>query len=200
MTPRTNFRDKAPVYMRKLMSDFPLAKEGAAAIMGNAGHESLGLTILQEIKPLAKGSRGGWGWFQWTGPRRRAFENYCKLQGLDPASDEANYGFLVFELRTTEKKAVDAVRNAKTLKDKVEAFEIAFERAGIKHYERRLEWAELALQAFNETVPPIPDVEKPVPPAVEPLPKPAAKGLAAAIIAALIAAGAVIYQWITKGN
>src|SRR5690606_17673173 len=80
------FRAKAPGIMAKLLRDFPIAPEDAAAILGNLGHESLGFTAMQEFRPVVAGSRGGWGWAQWTGPRRRAFEAYCARTGKDPAS------------------------------------------------------------------------------------------------------------------
>jgi hypothetical protein len=143
------FREKAPVYMRKLMKDFDFSVEDAAAIMGNLGHESNGLMTLQERDPRG-GGRGGYGWAQWTGERRRAYEAYCVRNGKDPASDEANYGWLFNELKTTESKAVGLTKHAVGLKDKVEQFELAFERAGVKHYDRRLKWAETALDAYND--------------------------------------------------
>src|SRR5690606_15608355 len=105
------FRAKAPGVMQLLMSDFGLNDQSAAAIVGNLGHESNGFATLQEIKPVVKGSRGGWGWAQWTGPRRKEFEAYCKRNSLDPASDKANYGFLFVELTSTEAKALPAVND-----------------------------------------------------------------------------------------
>jgi hypothetical protein len=143
------FRQKAPEYMRRLMADFGFSLEDAAAVMGNAGHESGGLTQFQEVNPLVPGSRGGFGWFQWTGPRRRAFEAYCESNNLDPKSDRANYGWLVVELRGPEKDAVRSTKNAKTLDAKVIAFERSFERAGVKHYASRIKWANRALDAYR---------------------------------------------------
>ena len=58
-TTEQHFRSVAPTYMRLLLTDFPeLGPEDAAAIFGNAGHESKGLTDDQEDKPVVKGSRG----------------------------------------------------------------------------------------------------------------------------------------------
>jgi hypothetical protein len=153
------FRKKAPVIMRKLMQDFGLDDVGAAAIVGNLGHESAGFRFLQEIKPLIPGSRGGYGWAQWTAERRVAFERYCKVRGLPPESDEANYGFLCYELRNTEKGALPAVREATTLRGKVVGFELGFERASPKHkgYDSRMKYAEIALAEYRK---------KPVPAAV----------------------------------
>lgn len=145
----TLFRRTAPRYMRQFMADFAATKLDAAAVFGNAGHESAGFTALQEIKPTVAGSRGGWGWFQWTGPRRRAFEAYCKRNGKDPASHDANYAWLFVELKGDERRAIPALKAAKTLDDKVVAFERAFERAGIKHYDSRKRWARVALEAYD---------------------------------------------------
>lgn len=145
--PITTFVEKAPTFMGLLMKDFGFSVEDAAAIMGNAGHESGGLTLFQEIKPTS--GRGGWGWFQWTGPRRDAFEAYCKRNDLDPKSDKANYGWLWNELKGSESRAVGATKAAVGLRGKVIAFEKAFERAGVKHYDSRLTWAERALDAYQ---------------------------------------------------
>jgi hypothetical protein len=200
--------------MRRLIGDFNISILDAAAIAGNAGHESLGFTKLQEMKPVVAGSRGGYGWFQWTGPRRRDYEGWCRTKGLDPASDEANYGFLVHELRTTEKRAIPATMSAKNLRDKVIAFEMAFERAGVKHYDSRVRWAEIALEAHGldgakpgATAPapdatPAPSPEpKPTPsPAPAPLPGEKAKGnIAAIVIGALGALIAAFAAWIIGG-
>lgn len=143
------FRADAPKAMLTLMAEFQFTRDDAAAIMGNAGHESLGFSTLQEIKPTVAGSRGGWGWFQWTGPRRRAFESWAAGRKLDPAGYAANLGFLLTELRGAEKAAVKATKSAKGLQAKVEAFERSFERAGVKHYPSRLKWAQIALEAYE---------------------------------------------------
>lgn len=194
------FTEKAPRIMRDLMRDFPISKEDAAAIVGNLGHESGGFAKLQEIAPTVKGSRGGYGWAQWTGPRRRAFEAWCKKEGLSPASDAANYGYLVVELRGDEKAAVPAVKKAVGLRAKVIAFEAAFERAGVKHYDSRVKYAQQALTAYAifdskladppkpSPIPPPPDIEPPPP--REPVPtqnKDLAIGAGAVVVAATAA-------------
>lgn len=143
------FRAKAPLAMRRIMRELGVNKYRAAAIMGNAGHESAGLTVMQERRPTVPGARGGYGWFQWTGPRRRAFEGWCEARGLKPSSDEANIGFLIFELKGPEAVALAKLRAASTFDDMVVAFEQGYERAGIKHYDSRKAWAVRALEAFD---------------------------------------------------
>lgn len=162
MSAEQTFRAKAPGIVLMLLGDFPLDPADGFAIVGNAGHESAGFTILQEIKPTVKGSKGGWGWFQWTGSRRRAFEAYCKRNKLDPASDKANYAWLFIELKGDERKAIGAVRAAANRDAKVVAFEAAYERAGVKHYDSRRYWASIAADAYVKAGPhpsptPLPD-------------------------------------------
>lgn len=170
--------------MELLMRDFDMDPASAAAILGNLGHESGGLTAFQEYNPTVKGSRGGFGWAQWTGPRRRQFEAYVKRNNLEPKSDRANYGFLFVELSGPEAKAIPAVKKDGTLSAKTKAFELAFERAGVKHYKSRSIWADRALTAWHEAKKPIilpewvrgdalppPDVPKPTPDTITPQPQ-----------------------------
>jgi hypothetical protein len=140
--------------MRDLMRDFaPLSATQAAGIVGNGGGESGGFTIAQEggIKP----PKGGWGGFQWTGPRRRAYEAYIKAHGGDPTSprDALNYdfmyGMLKTELKGPEKATIPAMRTCKTVADATKMFMVKFERPGIPHYEGRVSWSQMALDAYN---------------------------------------------------
>lgn len=156
-------RQKAPSIMAQLQRDFHIDIEDAAAIAGNLGYESACFTQLQEIKPAVKGSKGGYGWAQWTGPRRREYEAYCKRNGLNPASDKANYAWLFLELKGPERRAIDAVHAAKGLEAKVEAFERAYERAGVKNYQQRNRWAREALDAYYATGPLVMPSPAPVP-------------------------------------
>ena len=132
--------------MQDLQRDFDLSVNQAAAMVGNLMHESGGFESLQEIKPLIPGSRGGYGYAQWTGPRRRTFEKYAKQNGLDPSSYEANYGFLVHELRNDPyessrfRKFQRDYRNADT-DTAAKAFSDAYLRPGIEHLASRQKYA-----------------------------------------------------------
>lgn len=191
------FRAKAPVLMTELIADFHITPEDAAAIAGNLGHECLGFTKLQEISPTVKGSRGGYGWAQWTGPRRKAYEAYCKRNGKDPASDGANYAYLFVELKGMEGSeggAIDKLVMAEGLQAKVIAFEKAYLRAGVKHYPSRLKYAQWALDAYRalgprvQPVPDVPATPTPPEPSLPPTGQPAGKGGVFALIAAVFAA------------
>ena len=143
----TLFKQKAPEIMRRLIDDFDLENVHAAGILGNIGHECAGFHHLHEVGQPE--NKGGYGWGQWTGPRRKEFFAWCQKKGLDRESDEANYGFLKHELETSEKNAIAAVLKTSELEEAVEAFERNYERAGVKHYESRKKWARIALSAFK---------------------------------------------------
>lgn len=134
--------------MADLMRDFGLTRAQAAGIVGNLDHESGGFRTLQEINPTVRGSRGGYGYAQWTGPRRRAFEKWARANGLDMRSYEANYGFLKYELTSTsEKRAIAKIRRTTNPTDAAIVFEDSFLRAGIPHLSSRIKraqkWAEV---------------------------------------------------------
>jgi hypothetical protein len=143
------FSDWAPVFMKRLMRDFALSADDAAAIIGNAGHESGGFQSLQEKKPLVPGSRGGYGIMQWTGPRRKAFEAYCARNGLNPADMNANYKFLFVELQGPEGRVLGKLRAAQGLDAKVAVFSEGFLRPGIPHMASRRVWAARAITAYR---------------------------------------------------
>lgn len=143
------FRAKAPGIMNKLMADVGWDAESAASDLGNLGQECGGFTLLQEQKPTVAGSQGGFGWYQWTGPRRRAYFAWCKRTALKPEGDAANYGFHIVELKGEYKDVTAKVALAKGLANKVKAFERGYERAGKPNYPGRLQWAKIALDAWN---------------------------------------------------
>lgn len=145
----TFFNKWAVVFIKNLIRDFNLDEDSAIAIIGNAGHESGGFKSLQEVKPLISGSRGGYGIMQWTGPRRREYEAYCKRNKLNPADMDTNYKFLFVELKGPEGRVLSKLKAAKTLDDKVEIFSEGFLRPGIPHMESRQIWAKRAKAAFK---------------------------------------------------
>lgn len=187
------------------MDDLDVGVLDASAVFGNGGHESGGFKSLQEINPTVKGSAGGYGWFQWTGPRRRNFMAFCKENSLKPADDEANYLFLVHELKTSEKAALKALAKAKTLDTKVVAFELAFERAGIKHYDSRKSWALKALHAYEAITPvvnvpveakkPVQSEEPVVVPNAPEVKKNDSTALQKIVLALLVAGAAAFGKW-----
>lgn len=147
----TKFQELAPAIMGRLMDDFDLTHEDASAVVGNLAHECDGFDTLQEVKPLVAGSRGGYGWAQWTGPRRRAYEAWCKRKGYKGDEFEANYSFLFRELIGSEGRALPAVKRAVGLAEKTEVFMETFLRPGIPHLQSRIYYAKKALAMQPET-------------------------------------------------
>lgn len=156
-----DFFNKHVVWMMdRAISDFDIGIEDAAAIFGNAGHESGGFKSLQEKKPLVPGSRGGYGIMQWTGPRRRQYEAYCKRNNLDPADMESNYKFLFVELQGPEGKIIPKLRQTVGLDKKTEVFMKGFLRPGIPHLDSRKIWASRALAAYRAAQTQVPEAPK----------------------------------------
>jgi hypothetical protein len=142
----------APRIMKDLIPAFDLSTEQAAAILGNIGHECNGFKSMQELKPVS--GKGGFGWCQWTGSRRRKFFAFCAAKNLPTDSYAGNLEFLKSDLRGETRDAPNAIRDIKnppgqSLRSMVERFELAFERAGVKSYPQREDFARKALAAFK---------------------------------------------------
>jgi hypothetical protein len=144
------FSQKAAPVIAQLIRDIPQwGRMDAAACLGNLGAES-GLEAIQEAHPVS--GRGGFGWAQWTGPRRVAFENWCNSHAYSQTSDIANYSFLLQELRTTYAAVVRDVAAAPDLLTKTAAFEHYYEGAGIVRMQARDSFAAVALQSYNASL------------------------------------------------
>ncbi len=150
-----DFEHRGGWVAKSLMIDLKISLNQACGIVGNIGYESGGFKELQEISPEISGSAGGYGWAQWTGPRRRAYEFWCKSNNIDPASDQANYEYLVLELKTSMISTIVALRKTETLHDAVWSVGQTYERPGgttndnLPGFEGRLAYAEKALNGAN---------------------------------------------------
>lgn len=147
----TIFTDKVIKYNERLKKDFQINDIQACGIWGNLGTETGGFTALQEKNPTVKGSRGGYGWMQWTGPRRKKYESWVKEKGLDISSDETNYLYLVHETLTDEWKSIQQVRKTTTLETATETFCKLNLRPGVVNLTSRVGWARKAADALKST-------------------------------------------------
>lgn len=138
-----------------LKRDFGLTDEQAAGVVGNLMHESGGFNSLQEINPSS--GRGGYGYAQWTGPRRTAFENYATRNNLEPSSYEANYGYLKHELANDpyERRQFNTVKNARTAEEAARLVSENFLRPGNPNLASRQNYANQALGYAGSPVPPM---------------------------------------------
>tara|TARA_R110002153_G_C12974041_1_gene461709 strand:- start:64 stop:561 length:498 start_codon:yes stop_codon:yes gene_type:complete len=64
---------------------------------------------INERNPIVEGSRGGFGLYQLTGPRRVAYEAYAKERGVAADSMDAQLDFLMLELEGAEKSAAKKI-------------------------------------------------------------------------------------------
>jgi hypothetical protein len=145
----TKFTDKVLKYNTRMKNDLKLTDVHTCGIWGNLGTETGGFTALQEKNPTVKGSRGGYGWLQWTGPRRVRYEAWCKAKGLNPADDESNYTYFIHETLTDEWKSLAQVRKTTTIEAATETFMKLNLRPGIPHLENRYSWARKAQDALK---------------------------------------------------
>lgn len=144
----TAFTNKVKKFGPRMKKDLEINDVQVAGIFGNLGAETGGFTLLQEKNPLVKGSRGGYGWMQWTGPRRKKYEAWAAVNNLNLADDETNYKYLVHETKTEEGKSLQYLRQAKTVEQAVETFCNKNLRPGIPHMDSRKRWGMKAYAAL----------------------------------------------------
>lgn len=120
-----------------------LAKRGfpphiVQGIVGNIAVESGFNPGINEITPIVPGSRGGFGLFQHTGPRRRALEAFAAETGRPLADINTQIDFVMQELGTTERRAAEALSRTTTAEEAARVFSETFLRPGIPHLDRRI--------------------------------------------------------------
>ncbi|RUP22314.1 phage tail tip lysozyme [Methylobacterium sp.] len=129
----------------RAQNDLGYSLNKVAGLFGNGDVESQGFNTLQEISPVVAGSAGGYGWMQWTGPRRRAYLAWASALGLDPAADETNYRYMVHELLTIETAAHRAILACADTPEAAAAVVCTkYLRPGIPHLDRRIASAKRA--------------------------------------------------------
>ena len=139
-----------------LKRDFDLTTMQASAIVGNLATETDNFNTLQEYKPVVEGSRGGYGFAQWTGPRRKRYEAWTKENELDPSTYEANYGYLKYELSNTDpeignmgKNTIKRLKKATNLNEATATVMNGYLKPGIPHLDKRQNSAAFILGLFN---------------------------------------------------
>jgi len=64
---------------------------------------------INERNPTVPGSRGGYGLAQWTGPRRRSYEQFAAQNGVQPDDLDTQLDFVVNELGGSERRAANNI-------------------------------------------------------------------------------------------
>jgi hypothetical protein len=187
MADYSKFDRYAPQIIADLIHDFGLKDFQAAGVAGNGGGESAGFTDIVEDGAIARGWKGGTGWFQDTGSRRTAFEAWIRRKGWRAESYEANYSYLYRELISTERAALQALRQTTSLEEATDVFCRRFERPAnpSASMPARIRWAQRALAKYRanppaptrwptDRTPPVPSpAPSPQPTPVPPMPSPA---------------------------
>lgn len=92
---------------------------------------------INEIAPLVPGSRGGYGLYQLTGPRRRAYEAYASERGVPLDSVDAQLDFMMMELQGPEARAREKIFAAQNTGDAAAAVVNYFLRPAESHRAKR---------------------------------------------------------------
>ena len=93
---------------------------------------------INERTPLVPGSRGGYGLYQLTGPRRRAYESYASNRGVSFENADAQLDFLMAELQGPEKRAAQSIFSTNNPQDAAVAIARDFLRPAASNLQKRV--------------------------------------------------------------
>ena len=105
-----------------------LAPHVAEGIANEINRESGFDSGINEISPIVAGSRGGFGLFQHTGPRRRELEAFAQARGVPVSDMDAQLDFAIQELETTESRAGRSLSQTSTAEEAADVFKRQFLR------------------------------------------------------------------------
>lgn len=124
-------------YIRSGLINRGLPEHVADAFLLNMQDESGLNPGINEAAPLVPGSRGGYGLYQLTGPRRRAYEAYASQQGIPLDSVDGQLDFLMSELQGPEAAAAKSILSAPDTGSAAAAIVNQFLRPSEQHRARR---------------------------------------------------------------
>jgi len=119
--------------IRSKLIDRGMPSHVADAFIVNFQDESGLNSGINEANPIVEGSRGGFGFYQLTGPRRTAYEAFAKQRGVNPSDEDSQLDWLMMELEGSEKKAGNAIYNTNNTSDAAVAIVNQFLRPAKKH-------------------------------------------------------------------
>ena len=120
------------------MEKYGLPEAAVDGILMSAGDESGFDPGVNEAAPTVAGSRGGYGLFQHTGPRRVALERYAATHNRPPSDPYLQFDFAMQELDGPESAAKAALLKAKDAGEAAAAFTTNFLRPRADHLARRV--------------------------------------------------------------
>lgn len=125
-------------YIRQGLVSRGLPEHVADAFVMNFQDESGLNPGINEAAPTVPGSRGGYGLYQLTGPRRVAYEQYASQQGVDPSNVDAQLDFMMSELQGPEAAAAQSILSAPDTGSAAAAIVNKFLRPAEEHRARRV--------------------------------------------------------------
>lgn len=103
------------------------------------GDEESGLRPgINEQNPTIAGSRGGFGIFQWTGPRRVELEKFAAARGTSASDIDTQLDFTAYELQGSESEAASKIMSARDRDEAGKAVATFFLRPREDHLARRV--------------------------------------------------------------
>lgn len=93
---------------------------------------------INEAAPIVPGSRGGFGLYQLTGPRRTAYEQFAAQRGVNPADAEAQLDFLDYEMKGPESRAAKSILSTRNPQEAAVAIARDFLRPASQHLQSRV--------------------------------------------------------------
>lgn len=110
----------------------------ADAFVTNFKDESGLNSGINEANPIVAGSRGGFGLYQVTGPRRKAYESFAAQRGVSPDNMDAQLDFMVSELQGPESRAAKNIFSAPNTAAAAQAIVRDFLRPAPEHLRSRM--------------------------------------------------------------
>ena len=129
---------EAPERIKSKLVARGLPEHIAEAFVLNMADESGFDAGVNEKNPLVAGSRGGFGLYQLTGQRRKAFEAFAAAKGVSVDDEDTQLDFMMKELATTEKGAAKHIYGAANTSDAAVAIVDKFLRPAKEHRENRI--------------------------------------------------------------
>lgn len=126
-------------YIKQGLMERGLPEHIAEGFVMNMQDESGLNPGVNETNPIIPGSRGGFGLYQLTGPRRTAYERFASEQGVDQSNADAQLDFLIRELNGPEANAAKSIFATNNSGDAASAILNDFLRPAEEHRARREE-------------------------------------------------------------
>lgn len=93
---------------------------------------------INEQNPTVPGSRGGFGLYQLTGPRRKEYEAFASQRGVQPADIDAQLDFLAYEMNGPEANAAKSILSAPDASTAAAEIARKFLRPAKEHLDARI--------------------------------------------------------------